>query len=344
MNVLHIVDKYGFGGVESIVDSLIKNFNIPNIQLTYYFIRKPVDKPVIQKNNVIVKNYSKFNLFPLIDIFFIIKNKKIDIIHTHHRKGFYFGIILSLIFRDLKFIHHEHGDILINNRLYNNLFKICKKRINGVICVSDYIRDFLLKNISIKKDKLYVLNNFVRCSASSDIINIDFYPKDNYTIGFIGRLSEVKGCKFLIESLSFLPTNYKAIIAGDGPELLNLKTLSRDLDLDSRIKFLGFVSDVEHVYNEIDLLVISSLSEANPIVLNESWMFGVPVIVSDIESLASLVQDKRNVLTFQSKNSADLANKIKYLLSDGELYLKLIHNGKDNVKGKDLNNYITSLA
>lgn len=344
MRILHIVDKYGFGGVESIVDTLINNFNVPDFEMFYYFLRQPTDKCIFFRENVIVKDYSKFNLYPLINLVNLINRKKIDLIQTHHRKGFYLAVVLSFIFPRVKFVHQEHGDILVKNKIYELVFYFVRNRINGVICVSDYTKKILSQKSKISEKKLFVLNNFSKFFPAKQHEYKKISNKSIYTIGFIGRLSEIKGCEFLIRAMIYLNSNYKLVIAGDGSELIRLKNIVKDLSLDKRVTFLGFVSRVEDLYKNIDILVVPSLNEAYSIALHDSWIFGVPVITSNIDSLRLITRNDENVLQFISKDPLDLAEKVKKLSSDDCLYNKLISEGLKNMKNKTLPDYINSLT
>ena len=154
--VLHVVDKYGYGGVETVVDALVRNFVDASIEPHYLYLRNTKVKKVSQGMNEHVHEYGKFSALPVFAIAKFIFCQNIKIVHTHHRKGFYIAQLLSLFYSSVKFIHHEHGDILVENNFYTTFFRFFSKRIDLVICVSTHNRDELIRKTGIDRNKLLV--------------------------------------------------------------------------------------------------------------------------------------------------------------------------------------------
>ncbi len=334
-NVLHIVDKYSYGGVETIIYALIEGYISEKYQLSYYFLRDLKKKQHIEQENVYIKNFSKFSLVrPLFDLIRVIKEDNVSIIHTHHKKGFYLGCIISLLNKKIKFIHHEHGDVLVNGVIYKFALRLISKKISRVVCVSPYVYEKTIKVVGEKnKDKIVALNNFIDVDDSIQMENRPF-DKSNLKIGFIGRLSPVKGCKYLISALPFLDNSisYHVYIAGDGVELNPLKALVDKLGLKNKITFEGYVSKISDVYQKIDLVVVPSESESVSLAVLQAWLSSKPVIVSNIKSLDFLAIDYLNVLKFETKNPKSLANKITELCDNQNLQSSLVKRAFDDVK------------
>ena len=72
----------------------------------------------------------------------------------------------------------------------------------------------------------------------------------------------------------------KLRVAGVGPELNALRALSLELQIDSRVEFVGHVSDVAGFLSESDALIHAATSEAFGLVLVEALSQGVPVIAT----------------------------------------------------------------
>ncbi|MHB1223552.1 MAG: glycosyltransferase, partial [Gemmatimonadaceae bacterium] len=98
-------------------------------------------------------------------------------------------------------------------------------------------------------------------------------------MGVVGRLSHEKGVDLFLEACRVLAGRgvaFQAVVAGDGPEHDSLQARCEAAGLGDRVFFLGQVTDVESLYQHLDLLVIPSRSEGLPNVLLEALAADVP--------------------------------------------------------------------
>jgi len=106
--------------------------------------------------------------------------------------------------------------------------------------------------------------------------------------GSVARLSSEKNLEYLIELAKLMP-NDTFIIAGDGPLYNELQTHKpRNLTL------LGFVKDVETVYNALDAFILPSKMEGTPISILEAMASGTPVFVANVGAIGEIVQNDFN--------------------------------------------------
>ncbi len=129
-----------------------------------------------------------------------------------------------------------------------------------------------------------------------------FYPirkkRENHplpVLGFIGRVVPIKDVKTFIRALRILcnsmPEAEGWII---GPEdedpgyAAECKTLAANLDLEGHIKFLGF-QRIDSLLHKLGLLVMTSISEGQPLVILEAFATGLPVIATDVGFCSGMV-------------------------------------------------------
>ena len=117
-------------------------------------------------------------------------------------------------------------------------------------------------------------------------------------IGFLGRITPIKDIKTLIRSMHTVCTRMptaEVLIAGpedEDPEYAEeCKALVERLGLKDRIHFLGF-QKTEEILGRISVLVLSSISEAQPLVLLEAMAAGVPVVATDVGACQELLYGK----------------------------------------------------
>ncbi|OGJ19906.1 hypothetical protein A3K73_08110 [Candidatus Pacearchaeota archaeon RBG_13_36_9] len=342
MKVLHLIDSLNPGGAQTVVKGIFEKQK-NNKDIFLFALRKRDIKTEIDHPNVFIFNSSrKYSLKPLKDLKQLIEKEKIDILHCHLFRSQFTGYLLKKrYFPNIKLIFHEHGEIFQNHLIYNIFMNKSPKRVNLFIAVSKATKNELIKKAKINPQKIVVLYNFVdtdkfnrknitwNTQKEKEKLGIQ---KDEYVIGFVGRLAYVKGCDILIKALPHLDFKYKVLIAGDGPERKKLERLADKLGVRDKVIFLGYVDNPLWVYSLMDVLVVPSRSESFGISIIEAQSFDIPVVSSDVKGLNEIIIDKENGTLFEGKDSKDLAKKIETIYSNKDLRKKLIKEGYKNIK------------
>ncbi len=144
------------------------------------------------------------------------------------------------------------------------------------------------------------------------------------TLLFVGVLDrEFKGLDVFLNILAGLPENYCAEIVGDGKLLEYYIEMAKDLGIDDRLTFHGYVSDVDEklaLYRKSDLFILSSRREGLPRVVIEAMANSLPCVCSDVSGVRELidtryifsVNDVKKaidiILSFNSKSSKEQSN------------------------------------
>lgn len=153
-------------------------------------------------------------------------------------------------------------------------------------------------------------------------------------IGLTARLDIMtKGQDVLTEAVIRLRDKYPEMelrFAGDvfppqEQELLQLKKRIKTMGMDSRIRFLGDISDIPSFLQELDLFVFPSRSESFGIALIEAMAVGVPCIASMAEGPAEIMEGGRLGSLFPVGDVRALADAIEDMISQyGEIDTKAI--------------------
>ena len=102
-----------------------------------------------------------------------------------------------------------------------------------------------------------------------------------------------------------------------------LKQQVRELGIDGRTRFLGYVRDMPLGYRGIDILVSSSRLEGLPMVVLEAMASCLPVIASSVGDVSKLIHDGRTGLLIPPDNAEMLASAILRLIGDPEMRRQL---------------------
>jgi glycosyltransferase involved in cell wall biosynthesis len=114
----------------------------------------------------------------------------------------------------------------------------------------------------------------------------------------VGRLEAVKDYTTLLHAMAQLPQAARLLIAGIGHEEQALKRLTAQLGLESRVRFLGFRSDVRRLMQTCDGLVLSSRCEGLPLGLLEAAACALPAVATNAPGTAeALVGGDTGLLT-----------------------------------------------
>ena len=107
---------------------------------------------------------------------------------------------------------------------------------------------------------------------------------NRFTVGHIGRFSQQKNHNFLIEIFSqILKTEPNAvlILAGKGEKEAQIREKVHTLGIGENVRFLGSRSDVNELYQAMDVFVMPSRFEGIPMVGIEAQFSGLPCVFSD---------------------------------------------------------------
>ena len=150
---------------------------------------------------------------------------------------------------------------------------------------------------------------------------------------FVGRLIPIKGVEYIIEAIKILNDEYKLnlklSIIGEGPYSDTLKKLTKKLDLESNIEFLGLVSQEKLIdmYQTSKIAVLPSFEKEGIMsTLLEAASCHTPSITTKGTSMEEFAKNDENALLANPKDSKDIALKIYNLYTDKDLYEKISNN------------------
>jgi glycosyltransferase involved in cell wall biosynthesis len=138
-------------------------------------------------------------------------------------------------------------------------------------------------------------------------------------VGFVGRLSVEKGPDlFLRAALSVRAQCPEAefVLVGEGPMQKSLQTFTDRFGLAEVVHFAGAQDDMPRIFNELDVVVSSSQSEAMPLAVMEAMASGVPVIACKVGGIPDLVAHGVTGWLVDVGDCDGLATRVVELLED----------------------------
>ena len=160
---------------------------------------------------------------------------------------------------------------------------------------------------------------------------------EDFVIGSVGGLVELKGHRYLLESVSKLKQEIpeiKCIITGAGTLRDSLEKIAAKLEIHDRVVFTGFREDALAIMRTFDVMVVPSLSEGFSNVALEAMALGKPVIAADVGGLKDLMRDAENGILVPIKNGAAIASAVKKYHRNPDYAHKLGRQARLDVQNK----------
>ena len=154
-------------------------------------------------------------------------------------------------------------------------------------------------------------------------------------IGTYGRFVKKKGFHIFLEAIKILRAsglNIKGIVGGSGEEDQNLKKLCSELYLNSHVNFVGWISNRDKFFQDIDIFCMPSLHEPFGISLIEAMSYSKPVVSSMSEGPSEIIKHNQNGLLATINDAQDLAQKLQILIKNEILAKKLSYSAYLTVK------------
>jgi len=306
--------------------------------LTYFYsVDLKNKKNLIHKDIKFRKTLASKSIFAFLEIIFFTWTSKYSLILTaQNHPNVLFSLFRFLIPKRTKLIISERAftelalvdSKKITSKLINLLIPLSYRNADYIHCLTNRIANHMATKYKLPKKKLVVIPNFVDVSsieksANEEVVlkNKDrWFLKSPYIIS-IGRLHNQKGYKFLLVSFSKIANKipHNLIILGEGSLLNDLMMQVKELNLEKRVIFPGFVKNPYPLLKRSQLFVLSSLYEGMPNVLLEAIALNVPIVSSDCPSgPKEILGERYKELLYQPKDTVSLS----------KLILKQINNPK----------------
>lgn len=229
--------------------------------------------------------------------------------------GHNINVLLSLYkFRrkDIKVVLCEHIQLNSIPRISRKIMGLAYKYSDAIVMLSQSAKTAFIQNYPFLSGQIYVIPNA-----------LPFSPQENNLmrekrIIMVGRLSAEKGYERVIPIAKYLQLNHpqwRIDIFGDGVLKKELVDLFYQNGLfNTCIK--GVTNDVMSEYMKSSMLIMTSYTEAMPMVILEANACWLPVIAYECEGTNELIKDGVNGFIISNENIADFNKKIDMLIND----------------------------
>lgn len=335
--VVHIIVGLGDGGAEGTLYKIISSDNKNKHVVVSLTDEGKYGKYILDfKIPIFTLNFKKyrFNILNFVSLLKIIYKYEPQIIQTWMYHADFLSIFLKIFFPKTKILWSIRNTTFgfkdsisryfisricsIFSYIIPNLIISC-----GYVAMNDHITLGYNKKIirviynGVDTEK-YNLKIFKDPKELLELLNLDINVRP--ILGMVARYDKQKGHSILIKSLSRLKKNgysFCCVLVGSNINFKNkdLITMIDEHQLSSNIVLLGQRTDLETIYNLIDILILPSINgEGFPNVLIEAMACQTPCIATDVGE-SSYIVNKTGWLV-PPNNSEKLSNSIKQAINE----------------------------
>lgn len=289
----------------------------------------------------------------------LMQKRRFDIIHCNTPIGGVLGRLCGKKYGIKTVIYQAHGFHFWtgapkkNWLIYYPVEKYLARYTDILITINkeDYKR---AENFHLKKGgKIYYVHGVgVDCkrflnsgeNKRSEIRNSLGLKADDILLLSVGELNENKNHAEVIRAISKCDNaDLHYAVAGKGDIKASLESLAKELNLEQRVHFLGFIDNMPDHYKAADLFVFPSKREGLPSAVMEAMASGLPCLVSNIRGCNDLI-DENGGLLFDPSNDRDLSDKIEIMLSKKDSWAELGEYNKEKVLSFGFDNAVAELT
>lgn len=343
IRILEMIDKPFLGGGQINLLSLARNLDKAKFDVSVCSQVGGALEEEVKKNQIkffpVTFNRRKWRK-TIREISFILRNQKIEILHTHGGVAGLFGRWaahksgMPVIVHTLHGIHYLHYRNVFLKFVCVFLERYFSRFTDALIFVSGGDRKEAKKYKLAPIKKMALIKNGIDFSKYKNIkannkvnrvIKLNLEPSAP-VVGTVARLHRQKGLIYLFKAAKKIQQAFpkiKILIVGQGPLRKKLEKAVKRLNIEQWLRFMGERKDIPELLSLFDVLVLPSLWEGLPYVLLEAAALAKPVVATDVSGTREIIINGETGILVPPKNHDKLAQAIISLLKDREYALRL---------------------
>ncbi len=244
-----------------------------------------------------------------------------DIVHTHNTPC---QLLVAMASRGERLITTEHNTTNRRRKWswYKGMDRWMYGKYSHVVCVSKEVEENLRQQLS-REDITTIstvangieLRRFATARPNRELRE---QHKGKHIIIMVAAFRPQKDQATLIRAMAELSDEYVLLLVGDGECRKDCENLARRFNVEHKVNFLGFRSDVPSLFATADVVVMSSHYEGFCLSVVEGMAAGRPVVATNVEVLDSMVGNVG--LLFPHEEHKALARVVRQLCEDETLY------------------------
>jgi glycosyltransferase involved in cell wall biosynthesis len=261
----------------------------------------------------------------------LFRQAEANIVHTHNTKPLLYAVPAAHLAGVGQIIHTRHGQNYGITRRQHYLLDFMAVWADRIVSVSNNGMKLTLAP-KLPGERIVTIENGIDLSLFPASI-----PQPAGPIVFVGRLSPEKDIATLLRAVAIAIGQEPTIrlhVAGAGPCLSELQTLSEELGISRHVEFLGQTNDVAGLLAGASMFALSSITEGISLALLEAMSRGLPVVATAVGGNTEVVVDGETGLLVPPQSPAELAAAILTLYRQPDLARQMGALGRKRVEAR----------
>lgn len=292
-------------------------------------------------------------------LFQLIRAERPDVVHTHKSKAGTVGRAAAWLCGVPVIVHTFHGHVLHGyfSEAKSKVFRLIERAMaalsHRIIAVSPKVKDDLIGHGVASAEKIDVvylgldLKSFERSTRNAGGLRAELgLSAETPLIGIVARLVSIKNIPmFLAAAKRVLAARPDArfVVAGDGELKKALAAHAANLGIADAVSFLGFRTDLERIYPDLDVLCLTSDNEGSPVSLIEGLASGCAAVSTDVGGVTDVLEGGRCGVLVPAGNAEALASAVLELLKDPAKRAALGEAGRRSAKRFSIERLVSDL-
>jgi glycosyltransferase involved in cell wall biosynthesis len=330
--VLHLIDTGGPGGAETILLNVVSGLDsgrwcsVPVVPIKDWLwgaLQQAGAEPVL------LDSQGSFDVQYLRSLRRLMRDTGAEIIHTHlFTSAVYASLAAAFTKVPVVCTFHGQTDIRQNESHRRVKLAIAGRERNRYVFVSDRLRDWFVRNHDIPATRARVVHNGIDCGIFQPAPDEDMRTTlgaqpDDVLVGAVGNMRRPKDYPTFLRAAAQLARQsdrFRFVIVGaaDEPVLSELVQLRTELELENRLVFAGFRSDIERVMNALDVYALTSSTEGFSLTTVQAMACATPVVATRCGGPEEILDDGETGLLVPVGNAEQIAAAISELAMNAE--------------------------
>jgi glycosyltransferase involved in cell wall biosynthesis len=337
IKVVHIVPTLSPGGAERVAVHIVTGLNRQRYEAVVVSLRGRLEcdlDRLLEEAGVEVRYLGKpsgFDYRMYSRLHHVLSESRPDIVHTHIQVLRY-ALPSMLVLKHASLLHTVHN--MAEREVEPRARWIQRYAFNhGVVPVP------VAETVAVSLKRLYGIQ---QCRVIPNCIPVDYYacpqtPRREWRAreGFgdqdvlfvcVARFAAQKNHTLLLSAFAQGPAsdpNAHLILIGEGPLREQLEDQAKDLGLGSQVRFLGLRADIPDALGAMDVFVLSSDWEGNPLSVIEAMASGLPIVSTAVGGVPDLFESGKEGFLVQPGDVQGFSNSMAYLSSNREVRLSM---------------------
>ncbi|MFY0607971.1 MAG: glycosyltransferase family 4 protein [Cyclobacteriaceae bacterium] len=306
-----------------------------------------------------VKSSRLFDLKGILRLRKILKKLRPDIVHCHLLKASFQGLVAAKLAgihvrihtrHHGSFHHSYHPKGVLLDRLINHLS-------SHVVAISQNVKEILVEKEGVQAKKINIIHHGFKLELfhkpkleDVNLLRAKYQIGDHYpVIGVISRFFELKGIQYTIDAFAEVlkdhPNALLIMANARGPYSVEIDTCLRDMPNENYLQ-IPFEEDIFSLYQLFDVHIhvpIDQNVEAFGQTYVEALAAGIPSIFTLSGVAREFIKNNENALVVDFRQSYQIYQSIRQLLSSEDLRKRLVQNGEKSIEPFKFSNMMDQL-